>query len=79
MVCIVILNWNLWRDTVECLESVFRLEYDDFQVILCDNDSTDGSVEQIRAWADAKLPHVHISLFLCYERYLQAKQNALFC
>jgi GT2 family glycosyltransferase len=58
MVCIVILNWNRWRDTVECLESLFRLDYADFQVVLCDNDSIDGSVEQIQAWADGKLPDV---------------------
>lgn len=56
MVCIVILNWNRWGDTIECLESVFRLEQGDFQVVVCDNGSTDRSVEQIRAWADGKLP-----------------------
>jgi GT2 family glycosyltransferase len=58
MVCVVILNWNRWGDTIECLESVFRLEYGDFQVVLCDNDSTDGSLEAIRAWADGELPFV---------------------
>src|SRR5438067_13404479 len=26
-VYIVILNWNNWRDTLECLESVYRLDY----------------------------------------------------
>jgi GT2 family glycosyltransferase len=55
MVCIIIVNWNGWGDTIECLESVFRLEYDDFQVVLCDNDSTDHSLEYIRAWADGEL------------------------
>ena len=54
MVCIVIVNWNGWGDTIECLESVFRLEYDDFQVVLCDNDSTDRSLEYIKEWADGE-------------------------
>jgi GT2 family glycosyltransferase len=58
MVCIIIVNWNGWGDTIECLESVFRLEYGDFQVVLCDNDSTDRSLEYIRAWADGELPCV---------------------
>jgi len=58
MVCIVILNWNRWGDTIECLESVFRLDDADFQVVLCDNDSTDGSWEAIRAWADGERPCV---------------------
>lgn len=54
-VCVVILNWNGWGDTIECLESVFRLGYPNFQVVVCDNGSTDGSVERIKAWADGAL------------------------
>ena len=57
-VCIIVVNWNRWGDTIECLESVFRLEYRDFQVVLCDNGSTDRSLENIRAWADGELPPV---------------------
>jgi GT2 family glycosyltransferase len=52
---IVILNWNGWRDTIECLESVFRLDYPNFQVVLCDNDSQDGSLEKILAWSRGEL------------------------
>ena len=54
-VYILILNWNGWGDTIECLESVFRLDYPDFRVIVCDNDSGDGSMEKIQAWAEGKL------------------------
>jgi GT2 family glycosyltransferase len=50
-VYIVILNWNGWRDTIECLESVFRLEYPQFGVIVCDNASSDDSLGHIRRWA----------------------------
>ena len=60
---IVILNWNGWRDTIECLESVFRLDYPEFRVVVCDNDSKDGSIEYIREWAagrlDADVPASH--------------------
>lgn len=51
LVCVLILNWNGWRDTIECLESLLRLGYPRFQVVVCDNASTDGSVEHIAAWA----------------------------
>ena len=51
-VYIIILNWNGWRDTIECLESIFRLNYPDFRVVVCDNNSTDKSVENIKAWAN---------------------------
>ncbi len=54
-VYIVLLNWNGWRDTIECLESVFRLDYPDFRVIVCDNDSKDRSIEYIKAWANGLL------------------------
>jgi len=55
MVYIILLNWNGWRDTIECLESVFRLTGVPFRVVVCDNASTDGSVEHIKAWADGNL------------------------
>ncbi len=55
LVYIVILNWNGWSDTIECLESVFRLNYVNFRVIVCDNNSSDGSLDYIKAWADGLL------------------------
>ena len=54
-VYILIVNWNGWGDTIECLESVFRLSYDNFKVVVCDNGSLDGSIEKIKYWADGKL------------------------
>lgn len=48
---IVIINWNGWKDTIECLESVFRLRHDNFAVIVCDNGSTDGSMQEIMKWS----------------------------
>jgi GT2 family glycosyltransferase len=50
-VYVILLNWNGWRDTIECLESVFRLSYPRFTVIVCDNASSDGSMEKIEGWA----------------------------
>jgi len=55
MVYILILNWNGWADTIECLESVFHNDYAKFKVIIADNDSQDGSLEHIKAWADGHL------------------------
>lgn len=51
---IIILNWNGWKDTIECLESVFRNPYSNYQVIVVDNGSEDGSIEKIKAWTEGK-------------------------
>jgi GT2 family glycosyltransferase len=52
-VYVVLVNWNGWRDTIECLESLFRSRYyPSFRVVVCDNGSTDGSVDKIRSWAE---------------------------
>jgi len=53
-VAIIILNWNGWKDTIKCLESVFRNTYPNYQVIVVDNGSADGSIEKIKAWAEGK-------------------------
>lgn len=50
-VYVILLNWNGWRDTIECLESVFRLDHPRLSVIVCDNASSDDSVEKIEDWA----------------------------
>jgi len=52
---IILLNWNGWKDTIECLESVFRLKADDFTVVVCDNASTDGSLDRLKDWARGEL------------------------
>lgn len=54
-VYVIVVNWNGWQDTIECLESVFRSDYNDFRVIVCDNGSSDGSVERITSWAENRL------------------------
>jgi GT2 family glycosyltransferase len=55
-VAIILLNWNGRDDTLECLESVFRLSYPNFRVVLCDNDSNDDSLNSFQEWADGRLP-----------------------
>ena len=57
MLTIVILNYNGWRDTIDCLMSLRQQTYRDFRVIVADNGSTDGSVLRLREWADASNIH----------------------
>ena len=53
-VSIVILNWNGWKDTIECLECIFRIKYPNYQVIVVDNGSDNDSFERIKAWAEGR-------------------------
>lgn len=55
-VAIVILNWNREADTLECLESLARIDYPSFSVIVVDNGSTDGSPDAIERWGRENLP-----------------------
>lgn len=51
----VVLNWNGWLDTIECVESVLRSTYRPAQIVICDNGSGDGSIDRLREWADGAL------------------------
>ena len=50
-VSIVIINWNNWMDTLECLKSLLNINNSVFQIVLVDNNSTDDSITQIRDFA----------------------------
>lgn len=55
-VAIIVLNWNGWRDTIECLESLNVVDYPGLEVIVIDNASTDDSVKEIKDWAKHNVP-----------------------
>ncbi len=48
LVYLIILNWNGWKDTVECVESCLKLKYPDVRILIVDNGSTDGSEMVLR-------------------------------
>jgi GT2 family glycosyltransferase len=45
---IIVLNWNGYRDTIECVESCRRLEHASRRILVVDNGSTDGSERVLR-------------------------------
>ena len=53
-ISIIILNWNGWLNTIECLESLYQISYSNYEVILIDNGSKDGSLEEIRTYLEGK-------------------------
>lgn len=51
---VVLLNWNGWRDTLACLDSLFDSRATPCRVLVCDNDSHDESVTQLSAWGQKR-------------------------
>ena len=47
-VAIIILNYKNSKDTIECVESLEKINYKNFNIIIVDNDSKDDSVEILR-------------------------------
>lgn len=47
-IAIIILNWNSYEDTADCLESIKEVEYPNYQAIVVDNASTDRSIDRLK-------------------------------
>lgn len=47
-VFIVVLNWNNYDDTKECIESLEKITYPNYEIIIIDNSSKDGSTQKIQ-------------------------------
>lgn len=46
-IAIVILNWNGYADTCECVDSALRIDYHDYNIILVDNDSDNNEAGKL--------------------------------
>ncbi len=51
---VVVLNWNGWRDTVECLGSLAAADPGPARVLVVDNGSVDESAAKIGQWIDGE-------------------------
>ncbi|MBI4549652.1 MAG: glycosyltransferase [Candidatus Omnitrophica bacterium] len=50
------LTWNQKKDTLECLDSVSKLDYPNYEVAVVDNGSSDGTAEAVRrAYPEVKI------------------------
>lgn len=51
---IIIINYNNWQDTIECVQSLCSSDFTDFQVIIVDNCSPNDSVEKLLEYFEGK-------------------------
>jgi GT2 family glycosyltransferase len=52
-VAIILVNWNGWQESIECLDSLLAQRFEHFEVFIVDNASTDASVEKIARWCES--------------------------
>ena len=55
-VTVIVLNWNGKDLTIDCINSLKKVNYSNFNILLVDNGSSDGSVELLKE----KFPEVSI-------------------
>jgi glycosyltransferase involved in cell wall biosynthesis len=59
-VSVIIASYNHERYVAECLESVLAQSYQDFEIVVTDDGSADGTVERIQAIRD---PRIRLNVF----------------
>lgn len=60
-VVFIVLNWNGWEDTIECLESINDINYPNYHVILVDNASQDDSLSKIKNYCSCKAEYLKLN------------------
>lgn len=48
-VYIIILNWNKWEDTIDCIRSVYAMNYKKHEILVIDNASENDSIIRLRS------------------------------
>lgn len=67
---IIILNWNDWEDTINCVNSLQETDYaESFKIIIIDNGSTDNSAELHAGTTRQRCLH-HAVLLIQYGSFL---------
>jgi len=52
---VTVLTWNDWENTVKCLESIYQSSFENFDVILVDNNSDQKHIDKIFEWSNNKI------------------------
>ena len=51
---IVVLSWNDWKNTSDLLESIFKSDYNNYDIIVVDNNSNNENFEGLINWCKIK-------------------------
>lgn len=74
LVSIIIINYNGKSHLEKCLESLLKVNYTNFEIIIIDNNSTDGSVEFVKNnYSQIKIKKLEKNYGFAYPNNLGAK------
>lgn len=62
---IVLVSWNCWSDLHKCLRSLYDSDIEDFEIVVVDNASSDGTPEKLRE----NFPEVNVHVNSTNEEY----------
>ncbi len=48
---ITVLTWNDWQNTIKCLESIYQSTFENFDIILVNNNSKEIHLKKILDWS----------------------------
>ena len=75
-ISIVILNYNGYKDTLECLASILKMNYRNIKIVIVDNGSKNDSIKQINLWlAKEKIDPMNVYIITTGENIGFARGN----
>lgn len=68
---ILLVNYNNYNDTIDCLNSLKEISYEDIHVLIVDNNSNNKSVDELRMYKENHWKHANKKLtIICSEKNL---------
>lgn len=52
LISIILINYNGYKDTIECISSLKKIKYNNYRIIIVDNCSTDNSIDKLNNYID---------------------------
>ena len=61
-ICAVILNYKAYEETIDCVNSILKQNYDSFEVVVVENGSNNGSLEKLQEnFSNNDIVHIILS------------------
>src|SRR5437667_2934701 len=76
-VCVVLVNWNNWTDTVECLESLGAVSGPQIlDIVVVENGSANGSGDELASWIGEKCERTGLHALIVWADELEKTERA---